>query len=1010
MFFLIFSRRLFFFLAVALLGMGLTYGAGTVTGRVTDKEGQPLAFANIVITHKIVNGQEVALKSQIGTVTDINGDYALTGIPDGNFKLEVLYLGYQNSTIIIEISGDETLRRDVSLENQTLDLEEVVITTQARGQIAAINQQLAAVAIKNVVAADRIRQNPDANAAEAIGRLPGISVTRSGGEATDIVIRGMSPEYNTVLLNGVEIPSNKGESRNAGLGGISQFSLQGVEVFKSITPDMDANTVSGAVNMMVGTAPSGLHGSLMAQGGFNAQNKDFGNYKFHGNISNRFLDDKLGIDLNLSGERTNRSTQLLTADYKVESYLAPEGEMEPMYLDYISLNNITDIKHRASGSIVIDYRFSPRSKIQLHSFFSSSPTDHLNINKSFVPQAGVVQYGLHQNSGGNSLLSTNALSGEHVLGIFHIDYGLSYSHSRKNDEIRNFGVVNMEGYQGVTVNHDFRSLPLSQVIDSAHTEKTAENLYNFGMPGPGSDVVDELRETQYDARLNIKVPFSTDLVSGNIKFGGQYKHKERFRDYDVRVYGGPPFHKLITGIQTTPDGIDWTIPWVTLNQNNHVEMTNMVGGEMGEFLQGGYNFGWYPDINKANEIYDWWQEITQYYFVQGRDVWMPIFGQERMIGYLDPRPSVVHDNEVSEDYYAGYIMGEFNIGKMIHFIPGARYEQIHDDLYGWFVERRMNEGLEIPGWDTTATRSNRYLLPMAHLKIKPLDWFHLQFSYTKTLHRPGFNAVIPFEYVNNALLPWEYEAGDPDLKPELWTNYDVMLAFHNSKIGLLSINGFYKQVEDKIWHRLWTRLPADPEIPHYDADDAVQVTSWYNHEHPNYVRGFEVEWQTNFWYLPKPFSYFTLTANYSYINNEATYPYMEVKLVEVGVDERGRPLLEKQRTDSTYTGPMLNQPKHLANISLGFSYKAFDIWVSYQYIGEITTEKAVQKEYDKYKGDFSRLGIQSRLELPVKGLEILFNLANLSDTRETHYRRGESRPHIIESYGWTADFGLRYVF
>ena len=85
-----------------------------------------------------------------------------------------------------------------------------------------------------VVAADRIRSNPDANAAEAIGRLPGVSVTRGGGEANDIIIRGMDPQYNTILLNGVEIPSNKGTSRNASLGGISQYSLQGVEVFKSI--------------------------------------------------------------------------------------------------------------------------------------------------------------------------------------------------------------------------------------------------------------------------------------------------------------------------------------------------------------------------------------------------------------------------------------------------------------------------------------------------------------------------------------------------------------------------------------------------------------------------------------------------------------------------------------------------------------------------------------------------------------------------------------------------------
>ena len=380
------------------------------------------------------------------------------------------------------------------------------------------------------------------------------------------------------------------------------------------------------------------------------------------------------------------------------------------------------------------------------------------------------------------------------------------------------------------------------------------------------------------------------------------------------------------------------------------------------------------------------------------------------MGWLDPRPSVANDNSVKENYYAGYTMGELNFGKKVSLIPGFRYENVNYDMYAWWIERRLNEALEIPGHDTTATRQNDFILPMVHLKVKPLDWFTIQLSYTKTLFRPNYNWIVPFEYIDDALKPFQYEGGVPDLKVEKWDNIDLMLSFHNNKIGLLSINGFYKTVKDKIWRRTWTRIVGDPVVPYFPAAEEVVVTSWYNHEHETYVRGFEVEWQTNFWYLPKPLNFFTLTTNYSYINNQAVYPDSRVFVVQTGVTDRGRPIFEKRRSDSTFTGPMTNQPSHLVNVSLGFGYKAFDIWLSFQYIGEILTSKASQPEYDRYKKEFYRFELQSRLELPIKGMEILFNIANINNIIEAEYFRGDSRPASLQAYGWTTDFGLRYIF
>ncbi len=240
-----------------------------------------------------------------------------------------------------------------------------------------------------------------------------------------------------------------------------------------------------------------------------------------------------------------------------------------------------------------------------------------------------------------------------------------------------------------------------------------------------------------------------------------------------------------------------------------------------------------------------------------------------------------------------------------------------------------------------------------------------------------------------------------------------MLAFHSNKLGLISLNGFYKTVSDKIWRRTWTRILTDDPIPPFAADEDVIVTSWYNNDHETFVRGFEVEWQTNFWYLPKPLSYFTLTANYSYMNNTSVYPDSRVTTEQIGVSESGRPLYGKVRADTTFTGPMLNQPTHMANVSLGFSYKTFDIWLSYQYIGETLSANAIQFEFNKYKTAYYRLGLQVKYEIPLKklqGLEILANVSNINNLVEAEYYRGDTRPASLQAYGWTADFGVRYMF
>ena len=111
---------------------------------------------------------------------------------------------------------------------------------------------------------------PDANAAESVGRLPGISILREGGEGNKVVIRGLSPKYNKIMIDGIEVASTDEGDRSTNISMISPYSLEGIEVMKAATADQDADYIGGAVNFKIRTAETGgFKYDLIAQDTYN---------------------------------------------------------------------------------------------------------------------------------------------------------------------------------------------------------------------------------------------------------------------------------------------------------------------------------------------------------------------------------------------------------------------------------------------------------------------------------------------------------------------------------------------------------------------------------------------------------------------------------------------------------------------------------------------------------------------------------------------------------------------
>ncbi len=343
---------------------------GTISGKVVDATtGEGLPYASVILEG-----------TTIGAATDLEGKYELK-IEPGTYNVVASYLGYVEMVKPATVNNNENTEINFELSYGNI-MKTVTVSVQASGQIAAINEQLASNKIVNVVSAEKMEELPDANVAESIGRLPGISLQRSSGEANKIVVRGLSPKYSNVTIGGVKMASTNDFDRSADLSLITGEMLAGVEVSKSLRADMDADAIGGTIDLKIKEAPEGLHYNGSAEGGYNQLGSSFNNYKFVGAVSNRFFKNKFGARLQLSTERKQLPSHRFGGNYSLpivsqilddEGNLTGEKEFKLRTQGTALSDNLTE-RARHGGNLTLDYK-SDIVDIKLFSLYNQKIDD-----------------------------------------------------------------------------------------------------------------------------------------------------------------------------------------------------------------------------------------------------------------------------------------------------------------------------------------------------------------------------------------------------------------------------------------------------------------------------------------------------------------------------------------------------------------------------------------------------------------------------------------------------------
>jgi TonB-dependent receptor len=349
------AKFLHIFIACFITAISSQAQTGRIQGKVTDDLGLIMPGATIFLDTDPI----------IGTITDNAGKYQIAGIAEGNFTLTITYLGYQDQKMEITVSAGKIVEQNISLTEASLLGDEVMIMgDRLRGQAKALNQQKNNSNITNIVAADQIGKFPDANIGDAVKRIPGITMQNDQGEARNIIIRGMAPQLNSVMINGERVPSAEGDNRNVQMDLIPADMIQSIEVNKAVLPSMDADAIGGAVNLVTRKAPDGLRLSGTVGSGLNLLSKK---PIWNGSVilGNRVLNNKLGVIF--SGSYNNHN---FGSDNFEGVWAETENPEHPVVLSGFDLRKYDVQRVRRSASLSLDYELAKGHNIYFNSMYN----------------------------------------------------------------------------------------------------------------------------------------------------------------------------------------------------------------------------------------------------------------------------------------------------------------------------------------------------------------------------------------------------------------------------------------------------------------------------------------------------------------------------------------------------------------------------------------------------------------------------------------------------------------
>lgn len=230
---------------------------GTIKGTIKDAiTGDAVIGANVVIDG-----------TSQGSSTDIEGNFEIAKVKAGKYNVTITYISYRTKSIPnVEVYPDQSTVINTSIEEDVQQLDDVIITArrQTNTDISVITEIKKADLIAVGISSQMIQMSQDRDASQVIRRVPGVTIVGN----RFVNVRGLSERYSTVLLNGVIAPSTEVDSKAFAFDLIPSSMIDRMLVFKSGSPELPGEFAGADINIFTKNIVEENSASLSISGSY----------------------------------------------------------------------------------------------------------------------------------------------------------------------------------------------------------------------------------------------------------------------------------------------------------------------------------------------------------------------------------------------------------------------------------------------------------------------------------------------------------------------------------------------------------------------------------------------------------------------------------------------------------------------------------------------------------------------------------------------------------------------
>ncbi len=838
---------------------------GTLTGLVTDS------------AHAILQGARVDLEPAAApAVSNNQGEFTITGLAAGKYTLTISFVGLAPFSKEVTVTGGQVTRVVAELQVESLSESVTVSAERVHGEAEAINREFTAENILQVLPAEVITSLPNANVADAIGRLPSVTLERDEGEGKYVQIRGTEPRYSNVTIDGVNVASPE-TVRQIKLDIIPSDLVESVEINKTLQANQDGDAIGGSVNLRTKTAGDLPAMSLFGLGGYTPIVDGRTVSQFGGTASQRFGREKrLGLLFGGTYDWNGRGiNDVEPGPTVIQCDPGNCGSPSANAANFGTYNTYDQRDYRYyrtrfgfAGSM--DYRLGENASIWVRGLYSHF--DNFGDRWVYTPNinsftTSPFQGGPDGNMQANAqirrpvqVIGSLAAGGRHSLNpTTVVTWEISAGRAATEDKgysTANFAPIDpnspLNNVQfGVNLSHPYR--PRFDVQNGV-------NIYD--PTGYFFQSIDSNRsyspQVNLQGGVDVSKAYSWNGHYGTFEIGGKVRNTHKFAENDDRFYN-------------VNDGVLVPIsafPIKTTDSN---------------YYDKSYSEGAFP--NYTNILGFFKNNPNDFTF---------LFDKTHQRN--DP-----NNFNLTERVSAGYVMNAINFGKW-RLYTGLRFEGTNLDVTGYLVTtdskghyvstnpQKQNSGYTDP-------------LPSVMLRYAITPESAIRIAYGRGIARPNFGDLPPYINLNDKRNT--VSVGNPNLKPTHANNYDVLYEHYLKPLGLIQAGFFYKDITDPIYA---------VQSPLTTGTYAGFLQTQSVNGSSAYVYGFEAAYQQRLAFLPGVLSALGISANYSYTTSRAN-----------GVPGRSdHPALQRQAPHTWNISPTYDRGR--VSLRVGVAYNAANIF------------------------------------------------------------------------------------